>query len=66
MTRVIRQISTDQAVERPATLEDVRAEVLTPERLNTFVFSALGGIALAHRGRWRRGRPGVLGRRAHA
>jgi len=24
----------------------VRAEVLTPERLNTFVFSALGGIAL--------------------
>ena len=29
-----------------ATLEDVRAEVLTPERLNTFVFSALGGIAL--------------------
>ena len=24
----------------------MRAEVLTPERLNTFVFSALGGIAL--------------------
>jgi len=46
VTRVIRQISADQAVERPATLEDVRAEVLTPERLNTFVFSALGGIAL--------------------
>jgi ABC-type antimicrobial peptide transport system permease subunit len=46
VTRTIRQISSDQAVERPATLEDVRAEVLTPERLNTFVFSALGGIAL--------------------
>jgi putative ABC transport system permease protein len=46
VTRVIRDISADQAVERPATLEDVRAEVLTPERLNTFVFSALGGIAL--------------------
>jgi putative ABC transport system permease protein len=46
VTRVIREISADQAVERPATLEDVRAEVLTPERLNTFVFSALGGIAL--------------------
>ncbi len=46
VTRTIRQISADQAVERPATLEDVRAEVLTPERLNTFVFSALGGIAL--------------------
>src|SRR5688572_14546240 len=46
VTRVIREISADQAVERPATLEDVRAEVLTPERLNTFVFSAFGGIAL--------------------
>ena len=46
VTRTIRQISADQAVERPATLEDVRTEVLTPERLNTFVFSALGGLAL--------------------
>ena len=46
VTRIIRETSADQAVERPATLEDVRAEVLTPERLNTFVFSALGGIAL--------------------
>jgi ABC-type antimicrobial peptide transport system permease subunit len=46
VTRIIREISADQAVERPATLEDVRADVLTPERLNTFVFSALGGIAL--------------------
>jgi len=46
MTRTIRKISTDQAVERPTTLEDVRAQVLTPERLNAFVFSAFGGIAL--------------------
>ena len=46
VTRIIREISADQAVERAATLEDVRAEVLTPQRLNTFVFSALGGIAL--------------------
>jgi predicted permease len=46
VTRIIREISADQAVERPATLADVRAEVLTPERLNTFVFTALGGIAL--------------------
>jgi predicted permease len=46
VTRVIREISADQAVERPTTLEDVRAEVLTPERLNAFVFSAFGGIAL--------------------
>ena len=46
VTRIIREISADQAVERAATLEDVRADVLTPERLNTFVFSALGSIAL--------------------
>ena len=46
VTRTIRDISADQAVERPTTLEDVRAEVLTPERLNTYVFSAFGGIAL--------------------
>jgi putative ABC transport system permease protein len=44
--RAIREVSADQAVERPTTLEDVRAEVLTPERLNAFVFSAFGGIAL--------------------
>jgi predicted permease len=46
VTRTIREVSTDQAVERPAVLEDIRAEVLAPERLNAFVFSALGGIAL--------------------
>jgi len=46
VTRTIRAISADQGVERPTTLEDVRAEVLTPERLNAFVFSAFGGIAL--------------------
>jgi predicted permease len=44
--RAIRGVSADQAVERPTTLEDVRADVLTPERLNAFVFSAFGGIAL--------------------
>jgi putative ABC transport system permease protein len=46
VTRALQQVSKDQAVERAATLAEVRAEVLTPERLNTFVFSALGGIAL--------------------
>jgi predicted permease len=46
VTRTIRGISADQGVERPTTLDDVRAEVLTPERLNAFVFSAFGGIAL--------------------
>jgi putative ABC transport system permease protein len=46
VTRTIREVSANQAVERPAALEDIRAEVLAPERLNAFVFSALGGIAL--------------------
>jgi predicted permease len=46
VTRVVRQISPDQPVERAATLEDVRAAVLSPERLNAFVFSGFAGIAL--------------------
>ena len=46
VTRVIREISAEQPVERAATLEDVRAEVLSPERLNAFVFSGFAGIAL--------------------
>jgi putative ABC transport system permease protein len=46
VTRTIRGVAADQAVERPALLDDIRAEVLGPERLNAFVFSALGGIAL--------------------
>jgi putative ABC transport system permease protein len=46
VTRVIRRISADQPVERGATLEDVRAQVLSPERLNAFVFSGFAGIAL--------------------
>ena len=44
--RTIREISAEQVVERAATLEDVRAEVLSPERLNAFVFSGFAGIAL--------------------
>jgi predicted permease len=46
VTSTIRELSADQAIERPTTLEDIRAEVLIPERLNAFVFSAFGGIAL--------------------
>jgi putative ABC transport system permease protein len=46
ITRVIRDISADQAVERAATLEDVRAAVLSPDRVNAFVFSGFAGIAL--------------------
>ena len=46
VTRVIRSLAPDQAVERAATLEDVRAQVLSPERVNAFVFSGFAGIAL--------------------
>jgi hypothetical protein len=44
--RIIREISADQPVERAATLADVRAEVLAPERLNAFVLSGFAGVAL--------------------
>ncbi len=46
VTRVIRQMSANQPVERAATLEDIRADVLAPERLNAFVFSGFAGVAL--------------------
>jgi ABC-type antimicrobial peptide transport system permease subunit len=39
-------MSADQPVERPATLEDVRAEVLTPDRLNAVVFGVFAFVAL--------------------
>jgi hypothetical protein len=47
LTRIIRSLSAEQPVEKAATLEDIRAEVLTPNRLNTLVFSGLAGLALA-------------------
>jgi putative ABC transport system permease protein len=47
VTRVVRDMSTDQPVERASTLDDVRAEVLTPERLNTMVFGGFAAVALA-------------------
>ena len=46
VTRIIRELSANQPVERAATLEDVRAEVLAPDRLNAFVFSGFAGVAL--------------------
>jgi predicted permease len=46
VTRILRELSAEQAVERPATLEDVRAQVLAPERLNAFVFTGFAGTAL--------------------
>ena len=47
LTRIIRSLSSEQPVEHAATLEDIRAEVLTPDRLNTLVFSGLAVLALA-------------------
>ena len=44
--RTIRGLSADQVVERAATLEDVRSEVLTPDRLNTIVFGGFAAVAL--------------------
>ena len=46
ITRTIRDLSVDQPVERAATLEDVRAEVLTPDRLNAMVFGSFAMVAL--------------------
>lgn len=47
ITRIIRDMSVDQPVEHAATLEDVRAEVLTPDRLNALVFGGFAAVALA-------------------
>jgi putative ABC transport system permease protein len=47
VTRIIRDLSVDQPIEHAATLEDIRAEVLTPERLNSVVFGVFAAVALA-------------------
>jgi predicted permease len=44
--RIIRELSADQPVEQAATLEDVRAEVLAPDRLNALVFGGFAAVAL--------------------
>jgi putative ABC transport system permease protein len=47
VTKIIRDLSADQPVEHAATLEDVRAKVLTPDRLNSLVFGVFAFVALA-------------------
>jgi predicted permease len=47
VTQIIRNLSAEQPVERASTLEDIRAEVLAPERLNTLVFGGFALVALA-------------------
>jgi len=44
--RIVREVAPAQPVERAATLEDVRAEVLTPDRLNAFVITGFAAVAL--------------------
>jgi putative ABC transport system permease protein len=46
ITRTIRELSAEQPVEKAATLEDVRAEVLAPNRLNALVFGGFALVAL--------------------
>ena len=46
VTRLIREMSADQPIERAGTLEDARAEVLTPHRLSSVVFGMLAAVAL--------------------
>jgi putative ABC transport system permease protein len=46
ITRIIRDMSAEQPVERAATLADVRAEVLTPDKLNSIVFGGFAIVAL--------------------
>ena len=46
ITRTIHEISAEQPVERASTLEDIRAEVLTPDRLNAVVFGGFAAVAL--------------------
>ena len=46
ITRIIRDLSDEQPVERAATLEDIRAEVLAPNRLNAMVFGGFAIVAL--------------------
>jgi len=47
VTGAIREMSADQPIERAATLEDVRAEALAPDRLTSLVFGVFAAVALA-------------------
>jgi predicted permease len=47
ITKIIRELSSEQPVEKAATLDDIRAEVLAPNRLNAMVFGGFSMVALA-------------------
>jgi ABC-type antimicrobial peptide transport system permease subunit len=46
ITRTIHDMAADQPVERASSLEDIRTEVLTPDRLNAIVFGGFAALAL--------------------
>jgi len=46
ITREIHEMAADQPVERASTLDDIRAEVMTPDRLNALVFGGFDSLAL--------------------
>jgi putative ABC transport system permease protein len=46
VTKIIREQAADEPVENAATLEDIRAKVLAPDRLNSLVFGVFAGVAL--------------------
>jgi putative ABC transport system permease protein len=46
ISQTVRELSADQPVEKASTLRDVRAEVLTPDRLNAIVFGGFAAVAL--------------------
>jgi putative ABC transport system permease protein len=46
ITRTIHDMDGNQPVERASTLNDIRAEVLTPDKLNAIVFGGFAAIAL--------------------
>jgi predicted permease len=47
ITRIVRDLAADQPVERASTLEDIRADVLAPTRLNAVLLSGFALLALA-------------------
>ncbi len=46
ITRTIHEMAADQPIEKASTLQDIRAEVLTPDRLNAVVFGGFAAVAL--------------------
>jgi putative ABC transport system permease protein len=46
ITKIVRDLAPEQPVEQAATLEDVRAKVLAPNRVNALVFGGFAAVAL--------------------